>query len=103
MTENQISVALENVNFSKFKLKRILNNNSNRKMICCIGHFEDVSNKDLALIILEKKSFTEENVKCEETGIFSNKSSFKKEFINDIYGNFECLPIPDINCNILCG
>lgn len=100
MSKNQTSVTLENVNFSKFKLKTILNNNSKTKMICCIGHFTDISTKDLALIILEKKSFTEENIKCEETGIFSNQTSFKKEFINDIYGNFECLPIPDINCNI---
>lgn len=101
MSENQISSTLDNVNFSKFILKRVLNNNSNRKMICVLGHFQDLSNTDLALIILEKKSFTEADVQCEETGIFSNQSCFKKEFINDIYGNFDCLTNPDINCNKL--
>lgn len=99
MSANQNSSTLDKVNFSKFTLKRILNNNSNRKTICVLGTFEDLS-AELALIILEKISFTEENVKSGENGFFSNQSIFEMEFVNDIYGNFKCITTnPDINCN----
>lgn len=30
---------------------------------------------------------------------FSSESRLREEFVNDIYGNFECFPSPELNCN----
>lgn len=96
---------------SKFQLKEILNNNSGRKTVCCLGHFTDLSESDEALIIFEKSAFamkhlgggTEEqdtnNDNSSNTGYFSSLSELRESFVNDIYGNFECFPNPEINSN----
>ena len=101
---------------SKFKINTILNNNSNRKTVCVLGHFttldasEDANDaKRQAIVILEKKAFTEQDLNQnrktvdeiestdENRGYFSGRTKLKTEFVNDIYGNFECYPCPDIN------
>lgn len=96
---------------SKFRLKEILNNNSGRKTVCCLGNFTDLSESDEALIIFEKTAFaknhlvggTEEqdtnNDEQSNNGYFSSLSQLRESFVNDIYGNFECFPNPEINSN----
>ena len=78
---------------------KILSNNSNRKVVCLLGHFSDLSDEQFAIVILEKTAFTEERLtQAGEHTFFSKKSNLKTEFLNDIYGNFLCFTDPDINC-----
>lgn len=82
---------------SKFKLVSILNNNSNRKLICILGHFLDRSETDQAIILFEKKAFTETQLQNENDGLFSTTTELTEEFVNDIYGNFECFAPINVN------
>ncbi|GAB0096431.1 m7GpppX diphosphatase [Sergentomyia squamirostris] len=84
------------INFTHFKLKRILNSNSGSKIVSLLGYLTDLSDEKEAVVILEKKAFTESDLTSKE-GFFSSSTSFRKEFTNDIYGNFECYPRPEIN------
>ncbi|XP_037034086.1 m7GpppX diphosphatase isoform X2 [Bradysia coprophila] len=89
-----------NYDFANFRLNCILNNNTKNKTVCLVGHFVDLSETDRALIILEKTAFTEKDLQSSSensSGIFSSKSILTEEFINDIYGNFQCSPCPDVN------
>lgn len=96
---------------SKFRLKSILNNNSKSKTICVWGHFVDeqfATGERPAIILLEKTAFTEADVNTctlvvndvdESESYFCSQTKLKRDFINDIYGNFQCFPKPDINSN----
>lgn len=98
---------------SKFRLERILNNNSKSKTICVLGTFPSQQSADTtepAIVVLEKTAFTEIDVRThsddDDDGLntiqprfFSLETQLKQEFINDIYGNFQCFPIPAINSN----
>lgn len=96
---------------SKFRLKEILNNNSGRKSVCCLGYFTDLSEVDEALILFEKTAFAKKHLgggadeqdtntdHASNTGFFSSSSQLRETFVNDIYGNFECFPNPEINSN----
>lgn len=66
----------------------------------------DVLEKQQAIIILEKTAFTQKDVNTDNDDdkttenkriYFSSETKLKQQFINDIYGNFECYPSPDIN------
>lgn len=122
---------------TKFRLIKILNNNSARKMVCCLGHFTDLSETDEALIIFEKTAFTKTLLGCTDdddddanvgsnndanvstvkndcggggngcdnngsahAGFFSAATTLREAFVNDIYGNFELFPDPEINSNL---
>lgn len=115
---------------SNFHLERILNNNSEAKSICVLGTFPSSRLNDehvlteQAIVVLEKTAFTEADVHTEtdETNncdvinstndieinplnlshrkYFSSETKLKQAFINDIYGNFLCYPIPEINSNL---
>lgn len=41
-----------------FRLERLLSNNTNRKTICLLGHFEDNA-EHKAIVILEKLAFSD--------------------------------------------
>ncbi|XP_059617295.1 m7GpppX diphosphatase [Phlebotomus argentipes] len=82
--------------FSQFQLDRILNSNSGSKTVSLLGRFKNLSQEKRAIVILEKKAFTEADL-TSKTGFFSDSTTLRKEFVNDIYGNFECFPRPDIN------
>lgn len=103
---------------AKFQLKSILNNNSLNKTVCVLGTFQtdtvvaneccvdaNIDNNKQAIIIFEKTAFTEQNLStdCDENQrhYFSKVTNLKEVFINDIYGNFQCYPKPDINSKVL--
>lgn len=66
-----------------------------------------IETSEQAIVILEKTAFTETDVctdNTDENGVekrvyFSALTKLKQVFVNDIYGNFECFPSPDINSN----
>lgn len=71
---------------------------------------EDASAKqsERAIVILEKTAFTENDVCTDDAAsddgvtkriYFTADTRLKQAFINDIYGNFECIPSADINSN----
>lgn len=76
---------------SNFNPKRILSENSQRKLICVEGEFSGKEGN--AIVLLEKKAFTEANVKL----LCDDKSTLKKEFINDVYGSYEFFPSIELN------
>ncbi|XKL63577.1 hypothetical protein PGB90_005941 [Kerria lacca] len=76
---------------SNFICERVLSESSQRKLITVEGKFKD--KEGLSILVLEKKAFTEENVRL----LCGNKSSLKKEFINDIYGSYEFFPVAELN------
>lgn len=78
---------------SKFKLIKVLNNLTNRKSVFLLGQFPDVSLEDQAVIILEKKAFSEENV----AGYFTEDYKLHVDLNNDIYSNLDYLPNVDLN------
>lgn len=97
---------------STFQLERILTNNSKSKSICVLGKFPSQQSSDImeqAIVVLEKTAFTENDVNtltderddpnAIERRYFSLETKIKQEFINDIYGNFQCFPMPAINSN----
>lgn len=85
--------------FSNFKLTRILSNNTRSKVCFLQGTFNN--NENPAIVILEKKPFSEESLEDQNNGYLTNNCSLTKSFINDIYGNYECFPKTDINGKIL--
>lgn len=107
---------------TKFRLTRILSSNSRTKTICVLGKFIDElpdKNDRPAIILLEKTAFTDANVSTvsyinddddddaaavtatdneqHSRTFFCSHTELKREFTNDIYGQFQCFPSPDIN------
>lgn len=74
-------------------------------ILLLLKHF--LSKKTVALLNEKEKKIlkfsAESNLQPtnDSKGIFSPESTLKEEFVNDIYGNFQCYPCPDINSNIL--
>ncbi|XP_001359051.3 m7GpppX diphosphatase [Drosophila pseudoobscura] len=88
---------------SKFRLKRILQNNSVRKSIALLGTFPDLSETDDAIVVFEKNAYQESDVSTSKElpakpSYFSAELKVDTEFINNIYGSFQVVPSPD-----LCG
>lgn len=89
---------LENIHndlkdLSNFKDIEVLNNNTNRKTVCLKGKF---SGKDgIGLVLLEKTAFTNSNLTSDKYFITDNY--LKKEFSNDIYGNYNFYPKTELN------
>lgn len=84
----------ELINLSKFKLKRLLQNNCSRKLLCVEGSFTDQDGP--AVILFEKKIFPSEE-EAIQTTICNQDTKLKKTFENDIYGSYECFPIQEHN------
>lgn len=104
--EKQIKVEMTapSYNLAKFKLTRILQNNTLRKTIALLGTFPEMSVDDVAVLLLEKQAFKERDVQTEldETSenvprIFSDSLQVCMEFINNIYGSFQCVPSSELN------
>jgi hypothetical protein len=74
--------------FQSFKLKEVLRNSAENKCV-----FVEAVHKDggQAVIVLEKKPFTQEVL----DNFFSEKSKLKQLFQNDIYGSYDCIPIAE--------
>lgn len=78
---------------SKFKLTKVLNNLTSRKTVFLHGTFPDVSTDDQAVVILEKKAFTETNV----ADYFTADYKLHVYLNNDSYSNIDYLPNVDLN------
>lgn len=85
---------------SNFKISEILLNNTRSKTITLLGIFPDLSDEDKAIVVLEKSAFGSDSTEDSVGGYFSQETSYKAEFINNIYGNFEGLPPKEINSEI---
>ncbi|KAM7360684.1 decapping enzyme, scavenger [Cochliomyia hominivorax] len=110
-----------NYDLNKFRLQRILNNNTRNKSIALLGNFPDISDSDKAIIIFEKKAFQESDVATTNTNAnndvknqeknsnaedrektenddlvkpsyFCDDLKVQTEFINNIYGSYQCTP-----------
>ena len=80
------------VSLNMFDFERVLNDNSKTKWIAIEAKHCDQK----AVIVLEKLSFNEENVKQ----ILSDQSSsepLRRDFCNDIYGNYFAYPRSELN------
>lgn len=111
---------LASYDLNKFHLQRILNNNTRNKSIALLGSFPDLSDSDNAIVIFEKQAFQETDVAttgehAEKNGkepndndtttkeieevltkpsYFCSDLKVQTEFINNIYGSYQCTP-PD--------
>lgn len=109
-----------NYDLKKFSLQRILHNNTRNKSIALLGNFSDLSESDKAIVIFEKKAFRESDVDInagqqqensdeegkngnqehmeeieptvEKTTYFCDDLKVQTEFINNIYGSYQCTP-----------
>ncbi|CAM6031324.1 unnamed protein product, partial [Sphagnum compactum] len=77
---------------------RILSINANRKTVCVLGKFKNLSDEN-AILILEKSAFKEEEIVNaeQEKNIFNVVKSLENLFVNDIYGNFTLQTEPKAN------
>ncbi|KAH8417367.1 hypothetical protein KR222_009876 [Zaprionus bogoriensis] len=94
---------------SKFRLSRILNNNSRSKSITLLGTFPNLSEKDAAIVVFEKNAYRESDVATEaptegsagseaKPSYFSSELKVRTDFVNNIYASFQCVPSQE-----LCG
>ncbi|XP_067647807.1 m7GpppX diphosphatase [Eurosta solidaginis] len=97
-------VSMPNYQLSTFKLARILQNNTLRKTIALVGTFPNISETDAAVVLLEKQAFKESDVQTASElntdgppRIFSDSLQVHTEFINNIYGSFQCIPSSKLN------
>lgn len=94
---------------SKFRLKRILTNNTVRKSISLLGTFDDPA--DDAIVVLEKNAYRESEVATEspseesespkKPSYFSADLKVDTEFVNNIYGSYQVVPSRDL-CGVKC-
>lgn len=83
---------------ANFQVDRLLSNNTNRKTVSILGHFSDGSPDESAIVVLEKKAFTE--TALQDDKYFSRIVRCDEQFVNDIYGNYEV--VPDVELNSEC-
>ena len=92
--------AAENGNsaaFKNFELLRVLNENSQRKMVCLEGKFgADDTNK--AVVIMEKTPFSEDIARQ----ILTKDTQTHRDIQNDIYGTLQLYPQPQLNGKSFC-
>lgn len=82
---------------SDFEVTKILSNNTKAKSVCLQGTFK--SSEGVGIVLLEKTAFEEETLR-NEGEFFTKESALKKIFDNDIYGNYEYFPKPELNSKI---
>lgn len=80
---------------TQFEVTRILNNNTNRKLITVLGKFKNLSEDDLGIVLLEKQAFTESQLV--DNTFFNADVKLQQDFVNDIYGNFQLTQVPELN------
>merc|ERR550532_1308978 len=81
----------ESTAFSGFKVSRVLNEISQRKVIFLQGKFEDKDGD--AVVILEKTPFSSDSV----SKILSSDSMSSTDLQNDIYNTLQLFPPPQYN------
>jgi len=72
--------------FDQFCLKRILMNDTERKMIAVEGNFNGL--QEPAVVVMEKYAFDEASV----LNICNTQTKFEKTLENDIYKSYSCVP-----------
>jgi len=73
-------------NFDRFCLKRILMNDTERKMIAVEGNFNGL--QESAVVVLEKYAFNESSV----LNVCSVQTKLEKKLENDVYKSYSCVP-----------
>lgn len=73
-------------NFDQFRLKRILMNDTQRKMIAVEGNFD--GHQESAVVVMEKYAFDQASV----LNVCNGQTKFKKNLDNDVYKSFSCVP-----------
>lgn len=79
------------VQLEDFEVCRVLNEISRQKTIFIEGKFKNSDDK--AVVVLEKKPFSEEIVK----GMLSSKSSVALQIQNDVYNTLDLFPPDELN------
>nr|CAG4651842.1 EOG090X06NK [Triops cancriformis] len=79
--------------FGSFKITRILTENPENKKIVVEATVQHSDKTNKALLLLEKAAFARTDL----DQILSNGCTLKKEFVNDVYGNFLCFPPAEAN------
>lgn len=80
---------------ANFKVDRLLSNNTNRKTVCLLGYFSDKPEGEKAIVVLEKKAFSDTDF--EANRYFTQSQQLDEQFVNDIYGNYELWPDQELN------
>lgn len=93
-SENDDSVHDKLADLSTFKTDTILSNNTNAKRVCLKGSF--TGKNGVALVILEKTAFAENDL-TNDSKYFADDCFLRKEFSNDIYGNYQFYPNVELN------
>jgi len=78
--------------FDEFCLKRILMNDTQRKMIAVEGNFK--GHPEPAVVVMEKYGFDEASV----LNVCNAQTKFKKNLDNDVYKSLSCVPQYDGKC-----
>ena len=84
------------VSLSQIKFRRALNTVPMKKMIVFEGEYQDSP----VVVILEKTSISEEDVKRildDDDDDEEPKSLLDRDFVNDIYGKYKLHPSPELN------
>ncbi|XP_060519796.1 m7GpppX diphosphatase [Cylas formicarius] len=85
----------ENIkDLSEFKLGSVLQNSTNRKVVCLRGSFQ--SKEGEAVVILEKTAFSVDDL-TSDSKFFCEKNQLEKIFHNDVYGDYKYFPIQELN------
>lgn len=102
MTEVSEKTHKDELKLKEFKLDRILFNDSAKKTVGLLGKFENISEADQGIVILEKLAFTEENFTSdvEEKSLLKN-ANLEEIFRNDIYGNYFCFAKSELNSKFI--
>ncbi|KAK0083727.1 hypothetical protein PV325_008325 [Microctonus aethiopoides] len=79
---------------SKFKVEKVLRNNSIQKLVAVVGTFEKCDGN--ALVILEKKIFPDEALTLSQ-GFFNETTEVNKIYQNDIYRGYDVFPTNKFN------
>lgn len=96
---NNASIHENLPDLSDFKSEAILTNNTRSKSICLKGTF---SGKDgVGIVLLEKTAFTENDL-TDGKNYLSPDCYLKKDFSNDIYGNYQFFPKAELNGKFIC-
>ena len=84
---------LELPDLSSFQLKRVLNENSERKEIFLEGRFPSRDDSTPAVLILGKPPFASDAL----PSLLNEGTKLEKTFRNDVYYKFDAMPDPRVN------
>ena len=92
-SEEKVADELELPDLSSFHLKRVLNENSERKEIFLEGRFPSRDDATPAVLILGKPPFASEAL----PSLLNEGTKLEKTFRNDVYYKFDAMPDPRVN------